>query len=552
MTDSPLARYLVPLRRWWPVLAGAVALGLVMAWVTLPSDPAADQDAVEGQGGAYEATHLLLRARDVPATANLEVVVSLVEQGPIPASVAAELGDAVAAGSVESVVVALGPGVGTLGVTAVQPTPEQARLLATTYAEAIVEFFDAQARDATEKQVEQITERLTSLDQQIRDLQTELATLEEGSADAVLLASRLNVQLEQYGALQAQLNELQASARSTFETLQEPVPALSGESADESSFGLPGGPVVRFLVAALLSLVLGASIVFAVDWVDTRVRTRQDVEEAFGLPVIAEFPRRTRSDLRDNPLPVRSDPGSLTAETFRSLRLSVLRGTRWHLNRAKPTVNGDGPVGVATPATGAHEPRVLLVTSAREGEGKSTVAANLAASIAESGKSVLLIDSDFRRPAIGAIIGVPDGPGLQGFGVLNRQELAKAVVFTEVPNLALLRSGGPGIAPSWFLNEAAWVVEQAREMADVVIVDTGPLLATIEAATLVPSADALLLVTRSGRVSRTEARRTTEQLSRLGAMVCGVAVVGVERSETYGYYHRPLPSAAARGESLSS
>jgi capsular exopolysaccharide synthesis family protein len=541
------------MRRWWPVLAGAVALGLVVAWVTLPPDPATDQGAVDGQMGDYEATHLLLRSRDVPATANLEMVALLAQQGPIPTSVEEQLGDAVPEGAVQSVVVTASVETGTLSVTAVQPSPDSASLLATTYAEAIVSFFDAQAAVAGEGQALQITERLTELDLLIRELQAELDTLEEGSVEANLATSELNVYLEQYGILQAQLSELQASARSTFQTLQEPAPILSSDAdADEApGFVLPGGPPVRFLVAALLALALGAALVLGLDWLDTRVRTRQDVEEAFGLPVIAEFPRRTRSDLRNNPLPVRSDPSSLTAEIFRSLRLSVLRGMRWHLNRAKPTVNGDGPVGTATPAARAHEPGVLLVTSASEGEGKSTIAANLAASIAESGKSVLLIDSDFRRPAIGAIIGVPDGPGLQGFGALNRQELAKAVVFTEIPNLALLRSGGPGIAPSWFLNEAAWVVEQAREMADVVIIDTGPLLATIEAATLVPSADALLLVTRSGRVSRTEARRTTEQLSRLGAMVCGVAIVGVERSETYGYYHRPLPSAGTRGKSLS-
>jgi capsular exopolysaccharide synthesis family protein len=493
-----------------------------------------------------------LRSRDVPATADLALVALLAQQGPIPASVEEQLGDAVPEGAVQSVVVTAGVETNTLSVTAVQPSAESASLLATTYAEAIVSFFDAQAVVASEAQASQIIERLSELDLLIRELQAELDTLEEGSVEANLVTARLNVHLEQYGTLQAQLSELQASGRSTFQTLQEPAPVLSiAADADEApGFVLPGGPTVRFLVAALLSLALGAAVVFAVDWLDTRVRTRQDVEEAYGLPVIAEFPRRTRSDLRDNPLPTRSDPSSLTAEIFRSLRLAVLRGTRWHLKRAKPTVNGDGPVGTASPATGAHEPRVLLVTSAREGEGKSTIAANLAASIAESGKSVLLIDSDFRRPAIGAIIGVPDGPGIQGFGSLNRQELAKAVVFTEVPNLALLRSGSRGIAPSWFLNEGAWLVEQAREMADVVIIDTGPLLATIEAATLVPSADAVLLVTRSGRVSRTEARRTTEQLSRLGAMVCGVAVVGVERSETYGYYHRPLRSPGVRGKSL--
>jgi capsular exopolysaccharide synthesis family protein len=551
MTDNPLARYLVPLRRWWPVLVGALALGLVVAWVTLPDTPEPGEQEVIDPEVSYRATHLLIRGSDSPATANLDLVTLLAQRGAIPASVEAELGDELAPGSVESVVLEPDPMLGTLGVTVVQPTPDQTVLLANTYAQAIVEYFDAQALEAEEAQNQRVTDQLIVINQRVRELEADLETREEGTLEYVLAESELNVLVTQYGTLQAELSDLttqSVAARSTFETLQEPVP-VSTVTPTEGVFEVPQSTRGRFVLAAVVALVLGLAGIFAVDWVDTRVRTREDAEQSFGLPVVAEFPRRPKPDRRAHPIPVHTDPGSVTSETFRTLRLVVLRAPRWRLDRARPTVNGDGPVGSASQVTGEEAPRVVLVTSARDGEGKSTVAANLAVSIAETGKSVLLIDADFRRPSVGELVGVPAGPGLRELSELNGQELSKAIVFTELPNLAMLRSGSPGIAPAWFLSEADWVVNQARELADVVVIDSGPLLATNEAATLVPSVDTLLIVTRAGRISREQARRTTEQLSRVGATVSGVVVVGMDARRKYGYYE-PIRNAAALGESL--
>jgi capsular exopolysaccharide synthesis family protein len=548
MTDSPLARYLVPLRRWWPILLGAVALAMVMTWVTMPESSESDDEVA---AGTFEATHLLARAGDSAVTANLDVVTVVVRDGPIRAEVAEQLGDQVAPGWPDSLVVVPDHRLGTLAITVSQPTPEQAVLLASTYADAVIDHYDGRALAMEETQIARITQRLTEIDQRIRELESQLEGLEEGTADASAAESERNVYLNQSAELQIQLRDLYSrsgAAQSTFTTLQTPV-AVAAEDTAETAFALPQTPWVRFLLAALASLIVGMAIILGVDWLDTRVRSRGDAEEAFGLPVIAEFPRRTRGDLRTNPIPVHSDPGGITAETFRALRLSVLRGSRWRLERVRATVGGDGPVGTATQVTGDQDPRVILVSSARDGEGKSTVTANLAVSIAETGKSVLLIDTDFRRPAVGSLIGVPPGPGLRELTELNSQELARSIVFTELPNLAMLRSGSAGTSPAWFLSESAWIIEQARELADVVLIDTGPLLATNEAATLIPSVDALILVNRSGRIARSQAHRATEQLARLGATVSGVVLVGVDRTMRYGYYE-PIRKAAAMGETL--
>jgi capsular exopolysaccharide synthesis family protein len=551
MTDSPLGRYLVPLRRWWPIVVGAIALGLVVAWVTLPEPPQPGEQVVVDPEVSYQATHLLLRGRPTPATDNFELVALLARQGAIPQQVETELGDEVAPGAVASVTIEPNQALGTLGVTAVQPTPELAVRLTNAYAAAIVEYFDEQANESQQEQLELVTERLQAIDIRVRELESQLEDVEEETLDADLIEAELNVLTEQYGVLQNELRNLSTgavAAQSTFDTLQEPVP-VSTATPVESVFEVPDDSRSRLALAAALALVLGLGVVFAVDWVDTRVRSREDAEEAFGLPVIAELPRLGKRERQEHPLPVQSDPGSVTAETFRALRLSVLRTPRWRLDRLPPTVEAAGTVGSAAPITGAEQPSVILVTSARDSEGKSTVAANLAASIAETGKRVLLLDADFRRPSVSEFVGVPGGPGLRELRELDGTWFAKAIVETEVANLTLMRSGSPGIAPSWFLVEADWIVEQAQEFADVVVIDSGPLLATNEAATLIPNVDAMLLVTKSGRLSRQQARRATEQLTRLGALVSGIVMVGAEGTRKYGYYE-PIRRAAATGEPI--
>jgi capsular exopolysaccharide synthesis family protein len=539
MTDSPLARYLVPLQRWWPVIVGALALGLVGAWLTLPSGPASDPEAgAIDPNVAYEATHLLVRGRPTPATENLELVALLASQGEIPQVVEATLGDEVEPGAVAAATVEPNTNLGTLGVTAVQPRAEQAERLATAYAEAIIEYFDGQAEGAQQARIDSLTQQLVSVETRIRELQGVLAGLDENSVEYGLAEAELNVATEQYGLLQNDLRDLTtgaSEAQSVFVTLQEPV-AVSTALLDEGGFEVPEDSRARFAIAVALALALGVGAAFALDWLDARIRTRDQAEEAFGLPVIADIPRRTRADRNMHPVPVFTDPGSVTAETFRALRLHVLRSPRWRLDQPAPAASLDGAVGTASPVGAEDQPRVLLVSSARDGEGKSTVAANLAASIAETGKRVLLVDCDFRRPTVGELLGVPAGPGLRELRELDGRHFAKAIVPTQVPNLALLRSGSAGIAPSWFLVESDWVVDQARDLADIVVIDSGPLIATNEAATLVGSVDALVLTTLSGRVTRSQARRATEQLTRLGALVSGVVLIGAEGGRRYGYY----------------
>ena len=158
-----------------------------------------------------------------------------------------------------------------------------------------------------------------------------------------------------------------------------------------------------------LGFLLGAAMALVLDRIDTRIRSKDDAEAVSGLPVLAQIPfipRRHRHELISA-----TRPASPFAEAYRNLRSTLafarspLSGSSIERRRGRPR---------ATPAQRAidHEPTVILVTSSGPYEGKTTTIANLAASYAETGRSVLILDCDFRRPRLHQVLGTRETPGL--------------------------------------------------------------------------------------------------------------------------------------------
>lgn len=555
MTDaSPLERYLVPMRRWWPVLAVSVVLGLLVAWVTLPPQPS---DAGTGEmvdpSAAYRATQVLLGSGSGSA-ANFELVTLLAEQGELTNRIVERMDGRVTADDVEAMEITPNPNTNTLSVTTVQPTPELAAELTRAYSQELNGFLLERDRAALDQSIERVEEQLARLDVVIDEFEQEIVALPETSVDRQLLEADLALLVEEYAALQSELrgfSDQRVAAVTPFETLQDPSPVSTDLAEAGSLSAIVRDPIVWFPLAALLAGVLGVAAVLIIDVLDTRVRTRHDVEEYFGLPVVAELPRRTAKDRNERPLPVRSEPEGVTAEAVRSLRLSVLVAPTWRLSGGTPT--GSGAVGTAAAVSEHEPPRSLLVTSALTGDGKTTLVANLAASFADAGQRVLVVDCDFRRPAVASLLGVGAGRGLRDLVNPQARPLEELLVDTEVPGVQMVRSGREsGIAPAWFLSHSRTVVEQATGLADIVIFDAGPLMLTNEALSLIPSVETVVLVVRSGRVTRDQAREAVERLTRVSANIAGVVLLGSGGARRYGYYQpaekrtdQPVPSGTS-------
>jgi capsular exopolysaccharide synthesis family protein len=534
---SPLERYLVPLRRWWPVLALVVALGLTVTWLTLPGppgEPSAEEIADPSTG--FRATQILLRNADSPTASNFDLVQLLATQGGLANRVAERMDGQITTADVEAVVLESDGGTGTLTVTSIQPSPDLAVELTATYVDELIELLRERDQQSGEEALERATDRVAALAARIETTEAHANDLPEGSLDRRLLEADLEALIAQHAAQQSELRAVtdqQAGTVEPFETIQEPSP-VSALAEEEATLELPRDSRARFALVTVLALLLGFGAVLAIDYLDTRVRTRQDAEDAFGLPVIAEFPRRSARQRSHHPVPAMTEPDGAAAEALRSLRLSVVVAPMWRLSGKAPA--GTRTIGSVAAVEEHEPPRSLLVTSALTGEGKTTIVANLAASFAEAGQRVLVVDCDFRRPAAAAILGVEPAEGLHDIRDPYEEPLKDLVVSTAIPHVDLVPAGRPGIAPPWFLGHSRSIVEQSLELADVVLFDSGPLLLTNEASALIPSVETSLVVVRSGRVNTAQARDTVERLTRVSANVAGIVLIGPSVRRRYGYY----------------
>lgn len=180
--------------------------------------------------------------------------------------------------------------------------------------------------------------------------------------------------------------------------------------------------------------------------------------------------------------------------------------------------------------------KTLMVTSVGPDEGKSIVLANLAITMAESGRKVVIIDCDLRRPSLHQVFGVADQPGLTSM-VLNEQ-LAPPLQPTSVANVSLVPSGPLPPNPAELISSERFtrVLGAIGTDADIVLLDAPPVAAVADATILAARVDGVLLVVDSGRTRREAGRRAAEQLQRVGAHVLGAVLTNVKAEREQARY----------------
>ena len=265
---------------------------------------------------------------------------------------------------------------------------------------------------------------------------------------------------------------------------------------------------------ALLCGALGYLLSFA----DRRYKGPEDVIRELGRPIWGQIPLMdTRSiekkDSKIDPaIVVHHRSKSTTSESFRGVRTSLYFGNR----------SGDL--------------KVIQVTSASPADGKSTLAANLAVSIAQSGRKVALVDCDFRRPRVDKIFGIENKVGLSTL-IAGNAELTDITVSCEVQNLTLIPSGARPSNPAELLSSEQFEqsIQLLREKFDYVIIDSPPILAVSDPANIAAKVDGTLLALRLRHNDRALSTRALKMLASINANVLGVVVIGVTgNGSTYG------------------
>ncbi len=297
---------------------------------------------------------------------------------------------------------------------------------------------------------------------------------------------------------------------------------------------------LNLAVATLLGLGLGISIAFLQERLDDTLKGADDVERLFGLPALALIPsvhclngdrpsvrklldrataiKSRQNGTASNPgaywhrIDERGRPQAELVEAFRSLRASVLL------------------------STADHPPGSLLITSTQPGEGKTTVATNLALSLAQLGQRVLLVDADLRFPSLQTLFSTRESLGLVSY-LTGQQDWRAAVCPSGSPGLDLLPCGPVPPNPAELLSSKSMgaFLGSAKSEYAFVILDSPPLLALADSRILASLVDGVLLVVKSGATPREQVAQSQSSIRSAGATLIGVALNNVNL-HTNGYY----------------
>ena len=404
-------------------------------------------------------------------------------------------------------------------------------------------------------------ELLTALkNQQKLDFNVQLATARSDQALAVNQKAALDAQAAvtldpiQRNQLLSRSASLQSTIDGRVQTVLQLAAAGPGASplktlvpanlGDLALIRSPGGTALdanqRMMVGGGIGLFLALALLVITELLGARIRDVAGTESAARMPVIAEIPVVKMERADRFMVATSAEPASLTAEAYRSLRTSLLAMWQRHpRNVALASGNGNGnghTNGHGTPTRG-RPLRTLLVTSPGPAEGKSISVVNLAAAFAETGVTVIVIDADFRRPTQTRYFDRPRNPNLGDLDLTCEADDLEAILQdTEVPGVRLAASAPTKSDPGHAIAVAKAAVGAAMELADIVIVDSPPILLANDAADLALGVDASILLARSGWTRRNGVVSSADLLRRLEATVIGVVIVGAEHGVRAGYY----------------
>lgn len=383
--------------------------------------------------------------------------------------------------------------------------------------------------DTSTDQVRALKEQVGNAKQNLEKAQVELLALSNPSTTELEIA-QTRVSFLQQGYLDL-LARLDAAGQ----------PLVQGQSRVivYQSANLPIIPFYKpslyiyVAIAFALSLFLGLGLAFLREFLDDTLKTEEEVlTNTMGLPMLGAIPvmakgrrlehEENSANLTSKQKPIQSssvqvinDPQSFGAEAFRTLRTNIQ-----FLSAEKPL-------------------RSLVFTSSSPSEGKTTISANIAASIAQMGQRVVLIDADLRRPYLHKLFELSAFPGLSNY-LVGKAELQMILKKTSVPNLQVISSGVLPPMPAELLASGKMqaLLQELKTQFEMVILDAPPAIAYTDASLVSKIADGVIVVIACGQTKREQARAAIQTLAKAGITPLGVIMNLVDRRKGYYYYYR--------------
>jgi polysaccharide biosynthesis transport protein len=411
-----------------------------------------------------------------------------------------------------------------LDVDYTSPDPATAQQVAQSFATAYLQFRQSQAE-------EQVSSQVADIQREINDVTTKISSFQR-KIDHEKNTTRRQELKNQRGAQQARLGVLKqnladAGAGSTVQPggqIVQPAPLPTSPSN--------AGVVRNGFLALIVGLALGTGVAFLRERLDDRVRDREDLEKHLGVPVLAVVPRVAQWNRRNEAhLATISEPRSPASEAYKTLRTSML------FMAAQKNL------------------QVLMVTSPSAADGKTTTSANLAVTLAQAGKSVIVVSGDLRKPRLHHFFeGVSNATGL--VDVLTGDRKVKQVLQTSaIPNLSVMACGPVSSSPAELLHapRMAEMLEEMRTLADFVVIDSAPVLVVSDSLAMAALVDGVLFVTEAQKTDRQAVSRARNQLEQVGAPVVGAIMNNFDPSKSgggysYRYYYRYEDGYGTGGE----
>jgi succinoglycan biosynthesis transport protein ExoP len=370
----------------------------------------------------------------------------------------------------------------------------------------------AEILDSSDKLVTSLKEKYDQQQQESTKLNLELADYQRQQSDLEADAQRAERLDEQAESKMKAISIGQDYGPVKVQVLEQARPAFEPVRPQKMSvFGIAMG----------MGLVVGFSGILACDWMDTRMRSPEQVHADMTVPVLGTVPRIPGGkSVSLAGRQVMLDPMSEVAEGFRSIRTALYFGM--HDGRA----------------------RTILVTSPISGEGKTTLVSNLAISMAQAGRRTLILDADFRKPTQHVVFGLSGEVGLSSV-LSGSATLADAIHHTDIDRLDVLPCGPIPMNPSESLNSHGFqqLLDGLSDEYDCVLLDSAPVVPVTDARILAAICDLTLLVLRAEQSTRKTSIYARNSLYSVGAEIAGIVLNDVNHwhgagYSTYGYHSR--------------
>jgi capsular exopolysaccharide synthesis family protein len=501
--------YLKPLVKWWRLLAVTTVLALVASSISTLFQP-----------NQYVSRTTLMTGSTIldpnPDSGQIfiaqqlsSIYADMANREPVQAATMEALGIDWLPDYQARVV----PNTQLIEISVTDTIPERAQIIADELANQLILQSPALNDTGAGQRKEFIQQQLSSLEVQIQETQNRIDEL-QANIGLLNSASQIASTEEEINNLTRKLTDLRDNYAALLANSQQG--ALNILTVVEPA-NLPTRPVDTnkpFVIgmAGAVGLVLAIAAAYILEYLDRSIKTTSDVERILNYPVIGYL-----SQLSENGTTatyVASHPNSLAAESFRLLQSNIEFFQAY--NAAK----------------------LILVTSPIQGNGKTTIAINLALSLALSGQKTIIVDSDLRRPSIHSALKIAKAPGLADV-IRNERRLSDAKRSLKSRNIEVLVAGNipQNITEVIGSKRIAAVLADLRDDFDVVIVDAPPLVIA-DAYNLAAKVDGVILVLEPGQTEEEQARVIKDQLNRAGARVIGVVFnrISTEDAKTYGDY----------------